>query len=64
VQDKGHGIPEDILPSIFIPFFTTRKNGTGIGLTLSKNIMQLHKGGISVTSVVGEGTVFQLSFGI
>ncbi len=64
VKDNGHGIPEDILPSIFIPFFSTRKNGTGIGLTLSKNIMQLHKGGISVVSAKGEGTSFQLRFGI
>lgn len=62
VQDTGAGIPEDILPSIFIPFFSTRKNGTGIGLTLSKNIMQLHRGGISVQSKEGEGTVFRLSF--
>lgn len=64
VQDNGRGISEDLMSSIFIPFFSTRKNGTGIGLTLSKNIMQLHKGGISVTSVEGEGTRFQLSFGI
>lgn len=64
IKDDGHGISEDILPSIFIPFFSTRKNGTGIGLTLSKNIMQLHKGGISVSSAEGEGTQFQLSFSI
>lgn len=64
VRDNGPGIPEEILPSIFIPFFSTRKNGTGIGLTLSKNIMQLHKGNISASSLEGEGTSFQLSFGI
>ncbi len=64
VSDNGPGIPENILPSIFIPFFSTRKNGTGIGLTLSKNIMKLHKGNISVRSKPGEGTTFELSFNI
>lgn len=64
VQDNGPGIPEDILPSIFIPFFSTRKNGTGIGLTLSKNIMQLHRGSIVVQSKEGEGTLFRLGFPI
>ncbi len=64
ITDNGHGISKDILPSIFIPFFSTRKNGSGIGLTLSKNIMQLHKGNITVQSAEGEGTEFRLSFGI
>ena len=64
VQDNGPGIPEDILPSIFIPFFSTRKNGTGIGLTLSKNIMRLHKGSINVVSKPGEGSLFELLFSI
>ena len=62
VQDNGRGIPENILPSIFIPFFSTRKNGSGIGLTLSKNIMKLHKGNITVQSQEGKGTTFQLTF--
>lgn len=64
IRDTGPGIPPDILPSIFIPFFSTRKNGTGIGLSLSKNIMQLHKGGISVQSKPGEGTTLELSFNL
>jgi len=64
VKDDGPGIKQDILPSIFIPFFSTRKNGSGIGLTLSKNIMQLHKGNIQVQSREGEGALFELSFGI
>lgn len=62
VEDNGPGIPQDIMPSIFIPFFSTRKNGTGIGLTLSQNIMKLHRGSIHVQSHEGEGTVFRLVF--
>ena len=64
VKDNGPGIPEDILPSIFIPFFSTRKNGTGIGLSLSKSIMRLHTGNISVRSKPGEETTFDLMFNI
>lgn len=62
VKDNGKGISEDILSSIFIPFFSTRKNGSGIGLTLSKNIMKLHQGNIAVKSQLGEGTRFRLTF--
>jgi signal transduction histidine kinase len=47
---------------IFIPFFTTRTKGTGIGLSLSKQIMRLHNGSISVKSTEGQGTVFLLEF--
>jgi signal transduction histidine kinase len=60
VTDNGRGIPAEVLDSIFIPFFTTRKNGTGIGLSLAKQIMHLHHGSIKVQSVVGQGTVFRL----
>lgn len=62
VQDNGKGIPPDLLENIFIPFFTTRKNGSGIGLTLSKQIMLLHSGNILVDSKEGEGSVFTLVF--
>ena len=62
VEDNGKGISEDIIPSIFIPFFSTRKNGSGIGLTLSKNIMKLHQGNIAVRSTINKGTRFSLTF--
>jgi two-component system nitrogen regulation sensor histidine kinase NtrY len=62
VKDNGSGIPADVLDSIFIPFFTTHPNGSGIGLSLAKQIMQLHQGSIQVHSVEGAGSAFQLWF--
>jgi signal transduction histidine kinase len=62
VGDNGVGISEDVMDSIFIPFFSTRKNGSGIGLSLCKEIMLLHKGNIDVHSTQGQGTVFTLTF--
>jgi two-component system nitrogen regulation sensor histidine kinase NtrY len=62
VADNGTGIPEDIIENIFIPFFSTKKTGSGIGLSLCKQIMMLHKGNITVHSVPGEGSVFTLQF--
>jgi nitrogen fixation/metabolism regulation signal transduction histidine kinase len=62
VSDNGSGIPEDILDNIFIPFFSTKKTGSGIGLSLCKQIMMLHKGSIQVHSVPGMGTAFTLQF--
>jgi two-component system nitrogen regulation sensor histidine kinase NtrY len=62
VIDNGHGIPEDLREKIFIPFFTTRKEGSGIGLSLARQIMRAHKGGISVRSVPDKETVFTLRF--
>jgi two-component system, NtrC family, nitrogen regulation sensor histidine kinase NtrY len=62
VIDNGTGIPEELLDSIFIPFFTSHKDGSGIGLSLAKQIMTLHKGSIQVNSKVGEGTTFRLYF--
>ncbi|HSU27703.1 MAG TPA: HAMP domain-containing sensor histidine kinase [Chitinophagaceae bacterium] len=62
VSDNGNGIPESLLDKIFIPFFSTRKSGSGIGLSLCKQIMMLHKGNIQVHSVEGEGTSFLLQF--
>jgi len=62
VYDNGTGIPEDILENIFVPFFTSKATGSGIGLSLCKQIMLLHKGRILVKSIEGEGTVFSLVF--
>ena len=62
VKDNGSGIAADVLDSIFIPFFTTHPNGSGIGLSLAKQIMQLHQGSIQVHSVEGAGSAFQLWF--
>jgi len=61
-QDNGYGIKPDIMDKIFMPFFTSKKHGSGIGLSLSRQIMHLHKGSISVKSKPGEGTVFTLTF--
>jgi len=62
IVDNGVGIEEDALKKIFIPFFTTKKNGSGIGLSLSKQIMRNHGGSISALSQMGEGTEFILKF--
>ncbi len=62
VSDNGNGIDKDILDKIFIPFFTTKKTGSGIGLNFCKQIMQLHKGSITVQSAMGEGSTFTLQF--
>lgn len=60
--DNGYGIKPDILDKVFMPFFTSKKEGSGIGLSLSRQIMHLHKGSISVKSAPGEGTIFKLVF--
>ena len=53
IIDNGPGIPADLLDKIFVPFFTTRENGSGIGLSLSRQIMRLHGGSLTVQSVPG-----------
>lgn len=62
LKDNGHGIKPDILDKIFMPFFTSKKEGSGIGLSLSRQIMHLHKGTISVRSALDEGATFTLTF--
>ena len=62
IADNGNGMPPELLDKIFIPFFSTKKNGSGIGLSLCKQIMMLHRGNIQVQSVEGEGTAFLLQF--
>jgi nitrogen fixation/metabolism regulation signal transduction histidine kinase len=60
VTDNGKGIPANVIDKVFIPFFTTRENGSGIGLTLSRQIMHRHGGIIEVKSTKGEGAAFIL----
>ncbi|MBC7449587.1 MAG: HAMP domain-containing histidine kinase [Hymenobacteraceae bacterium] len=62
LRDNGEGITPDVLQNIFVPFFTTKKSGSGIGLSLCKQIMLLHRGSIQVHSEPGHGTVFTLVF--
>ena len=60
VSDTGRGIPEEHLAHIFRPFYTTRGNGTGLGLSLARRIVEDHHGRISVSSVVGKGSEFEV----
>lgn len=62
IIDNGKGITEAEMENIFIPFFTTKETGSGIGLSLSRQIMRLHKGSIKVNSIPGKETVFILQF--
>ncbi|HHN48692.1 MAG TPA: ATP-binding protein [Bacteroidales bacterium] len=62
ISDNGTGIKPDILDKIFMPFFTSKREGNGIGLSLSRQMMYLHKGNITVKSKPGEGSVFTLTF--
>ncbi len=62
VSDNGPGIPEELLETVFVPFFTTKKQGSGIGLSLTKQIMQIHKGSVLVESREGAGSKFRLVF--
>jgi len=63
VADNGCGIPLENRDKIFIPFFSTKKNGSGIGLSLSREIVKLHKGQLQIQSRVGEGSAFTVLFG-
>ena len=62
VADNGTGMSPEVMDNIFIPFFSTKKTGSGIGLSLCKQIMLLHKGNIQVQSIEGEGSAFLLHF--
>lgn len=62
VADNGSGMSPEVMDKIFVPFFSTKKSGSGIGLSLCKQIMMLHKGNIQVQSQEGEGTAFLLQF--
>ncbi len=60
VADEGKGIPPEVLPNIFRPFFTTKGHGTGLGLSLARRIVEAHGGTITVRSEVGKGTQFMV----
>lgn len=63
VHDNGEGMDEQVRQNIFVPFFTTKRHGTGIGLSLVRQIMRSHHGSVGVQSAPGEGTAVRLSFG-
>ncbi len=62
VQDNGPGMDPATLERIFNPFFTSKASGTGLGLALSKKVVDAHGGSIETTSAIGEGTEFLLTF--
>ena len=62
INDNGSGIPEENISRIFEPYFTSKANGFGLGLAATWNILQSHRAGVDVTSQLGEGTSFMLTF--
>lgn len=62
VTDNGPGISEELIDEIFVPFFTTRENGSGIGLSLSRQILRLHGGSLKVRSIPQDETTFSMVF--
>ena len=62
IKDQGKGISEDDMVKIFEPYFTTKKKGTGLGLAITRRIIRQHGGDIKVTSILGKGTTFTISF--
>jgi signal transduction histidine kinase len=64
VADTGEGIPKEILPRIFEPYFTTKTRGVGLGMTIARRIVEAHGGTLTVDSTVGQGTRFQITIPI
>jgi signal transduction histidine kinase len=62
IRDNGCGIPEENLSRLFEPYFTSKRNGMGLGLAATLNILQAHKAHIDVSSTVGAGTTFVITF--
>jgi signal transduction histidine kinase len=60
IKDNGPGMDADTLEKIFVPFFTTKESGSGIGLSLSRQIIRIHNGNITCDSIPGEGTTVSL----
>jgi len=64
IEDTGPGIPGDVMSKLFVPFFTTRKTGSGLGLAVTKRVIDNHGGDIEVMSEIGKGTIFDVSIPI
>ena len=62
IKDNGCGIPEENLSGLFEPYFTSKRNGMGLGLAATLNILQSHKANIDVTSGLQAGTIFTIAF--
>lgn len=62
VSDNGTGIPAQVLERIFIPFFTTKSSGSGLGLSISRQVMHMHRGSLTANSEEGLGSTFTLTF--
>ena len=62
VKDNGEGIEREILDDVFVPFYSTKKEGSGIGLSLTRQVMRLHGGDVRIASGKGEGTIVYLDF--
>lgn len=62
VSDNGQGILKDVIDKVFIPFFTTKRSGSGIGLSLSRQILRLHGGSITAQSIPNQETIFTMTF--
>jgi len=64
VRDNGPGIPKEVMSKLFVPFFTTRKAGSGLGMAVTRRIVENHGGSIGVDSTPGEGTTVRISIPI
>jgi signal transduction histidine kinase len=62
VADNGQGMDEAVRENIFVPFYTTKREGTGVGLSVVQQIMRSHQGSVEVASAPGEGTEIRLVF--
>ena len=62
VADNGHGMEPHVRDNVFVPFFTTKQHGTGVGLSLVRQIMRSHRGHVRVRSAPGAGTAVRLTF--
>ena len=56
ISDTGKGIPEDELPKVFEPFYTTKRNGLGLGLAMTKRVVEEHGGKVNIHSIAGDGS--------